>query len=81
METAQSILELAKDAKTLWVSRAPMERRMFLDKVLSNPVLNGANIEFTLRKPFAVLAEMAQNDNWRPQGDSNPCILREREVS
>lgn len=81
METAQSILELAKDAKTLWLSRAPMERRMFLDKILSNPVLNGANIEFNLRKPFAVLAEIAQKDDWRSQRDSNSRILREREVS
>lgn len=66
METAQSILELAKEAKSLWLSRPAMERRMFLDKILSNPVLNGANIEFNLRKPFLVLAEMARKENWRP---------------
>jgi site-specific DNA recombinase len=80
-ETAKSILELATTAKSLWLSRSPKERRDFLDKILSNPTLNGANIEFDLRKPFATIAEMASNQSWRPLRDSNSCLLRERELS
>lgn len=81
LKTAKDILELATRAKTLWFQRSPQERKMFLERILSNPVLDGPSVRYELKKPFAVLAEMAQKKDWRPQGDSNPCILREREVS
>jgi hypothetical protein len=57
-ETAQSILELAIDAKQLWLSRTPLERREFLSRLLSNRVLNGTNVQYELRKPFGTIAEM-----------------------
>ena len=47
-ETASSILELAAKAKSLWYSRSPKKRRDFLDKILSNPRLNGTTVEFNL---------------------------------
>ena len=72
METAQSILELARSAKTLWSQRAPLEQRMFLDKLLSNPSLNGSNVQYELRKPFLIISKMKASSDWRTQRDSNP---------
>jgi site-specific DNA recombinase len=81
LENAESTLELAKIAKDLWKERSDRERRDFLNELLSNPRLRGRTVEYDLKKPFAVLAEMATNQNWRPHGDSNPGLLRERELS
>lgn len=81
LETAKTILELATTAKSQWIS-APVEmRRTFLNKVLSNPVLDGLTVRYELKKPFAVLLEMSKKEDWRPLRDSNSCLLRERELS
>lgn len=71
LESANSILELAKNAKSLWKSQTISERKELLNMVLSNPVLNGVNVEFNLKKPFDVLVEMKGNDKWRTRQDSN----------
>lgn len=72
METAQTVLELATSAKSLWKIGSPQEIRNFLDKLLSNPILDGLNVRFTLRKPFAVLVQMTKNVDWCARGDLNP---------
>lgn len=71
IETCKSVLELAKDAKSLWNDQPAIERKKVLDRILSNPVLNGVNVEYTLRKPFAILKEMKGNSEWCAQQDSN----------
>lgn len=43
--------------------------------------LDGASVRYELKKPFVTVAEMARESNWRPQGDLNPCIHRERVMS
>jgi site-specific DNA recombinase len=68
---AQKILELAQQAKTLWLSQSDAERRKFLDAVLSNATLTGRSIEFELKKPFRILAEMAEGGDERAREDSN----------
>lgn len=70
-ETCQSVLELAKNAQSLWNSQSANERKKVLDMILSNPVLNGINIEYNLKKPFAILKEMNGNPEWRTLRDSN----------
>jgi site-specific DNA recombinase len=72
LETAKSILELASQAKSLWLSRAPAERRNLLDRILSNPVLEGATVRYNLKKPFIVLSGMKESGKWRGGRDSNP---------
>jgi hypothetical protein len=67
LETAKSILELATSAKTLWLSRAPQERKEFLEIVLSNRVLNVRSVQYDFRKPFETLAKMSGKTDWRPQ--------------
>jgi site-specific DNA recombinase len=71
METAKSVLELATSAKSLWISRSAYERREFLNKVLSNPILDGLTVRYELKKPFAVLLKMNENDNWCSRQDLN----------
>lgn len=64
METAKTVLELAKNAKSLWNTMAAEDRRVLLDKLLSNPILDGLNVRFNLKKPFAVLVQMKENEEW-----------------
>lgn len=71
METVQSILELAKNAKSFWNSQPVEEKKKVLEMILSNPVLDGINIQYDLKKPFAILKEMKGNDEWRTRHDSN----------
>ena len=71
METVQSILELAKNAKSFWNSEPLEEKKKVLDMILSNPVLDGINIEYDLKKPFEILKEMKGNSEWRTRQDSN----------
>jgi hypothetical protein len=68
--TAQRVLELAKNAKRLWESRTPEDRRDLLKKLLSNPVLDGRSVRYDLRKPFRILAEMRESEQWRGGRDS-----------
>lgn len=80
-ETAESLIELAKNAKSLVLSGSTNEYVKFLKTICSNQVLDGSTVRYDLKKPFAILAQMSGKENWRSQGDLNPCILREREVS
>lgn len=44
VETVQSILELSKNAKSMWNSVSATEKKKVLDMILSNPVLDGVNV-------------------------------------
>jgi len=68
-ETTSSILELSKNAKSLYLSRNSLEKRNFLDLILSNPRLEETTIRYDLRKPFSVLAEIRENQKWRARLD------------
>lgn len=69
LKSAQDILELATRAKSLWIQRSPQERKALLERVLSNPVLDGPIVRYDLKKPFAVLSRMRSDEDWRSQGD------------
>ena len=74
METAKSVLELATSSKSLWKMKSSLERREFLDLILSNPILDGVNVRFELKKPFAVLLKMnekTKKTEWCPGPDLN----------
>jgi hypothetical protein len=66
LESAQSTLELAKDAKALWLSRSAEERLDFLKLILSNPRLDAECVRYDLRKPWSTLKEMNASNEWRP---------------
>lgn len=62
--TAKKILELAQKAPELYLRQTPEKRREFLDKILSNPILDGVTVRYELKKPFSILSKMAQVSNW-----------------
>ncbi len=70
--TAERVLELAKNAKSLWEERSPTEKRDLLEVLVSNPTLDGRSVRYDVRKPFDVISKMRGDDGWRPQRDSNP---------
>ena len=71
VETVHSVLELAKSAKSFWISQTTVERKKVLEMILSNPVLDGATVRYELKKPFKVLSEMKVFNEWRTLRDSN----------
>ncbi len=81
VETVQSILELSKNAKSFWNLVSVTEKKKVLDMILSNPILDGVNMRFEIKKPFKILVEMKGSINWYSQGDSNPCYRREKAMS
>ena len=63
-ETSERILELAKNAESLWYSRSPQERVKTLKRVLSNQLLDGVTIRYELKKPYQILAKMSKSEDW-----------------
>ena len=71
LETARTTLELAKRAKLQWSSRSALEKRQFLEVVVSNVRLDGRTVRYDLRKPFQILSELREDPTWRTREDSN----------
>ncbi len=71
LKTAADVLELAKSARTLWESRSPAEKRQLIERLVSNPTLDGVTVRYDLKKPFAILAKMAKGADWLGNQDSN----------
>lgn len=71
MQTAKTIFELATNAKSLWNFGTPTERMSILKRICSNPVLDGATVKYDLKKPYATLTEMKENQEWPGRQDSN----------
>lgn len=81
LETAQSTIELARDAKLLWKHMTGEERVELLEIVLSNRELDGVNVCFEIKKPFKLLSKMKGSNYWYSHGDSNPSYRREKAMS
>jgi site-specific DNA recombinase len=75
LDTAERIFELAKRARSLWNERTPSEKRELLETLLSKSRLHGAKVQYEMRKPFAILAEMAKGNDWRARHDSNRSFI------
>jgi DNA invertase Pin-like site-specific DNA recombinase len=65
LATAQQILELCKSARILWESRSKIEQRDLLAELLWNPLLDGTKVRYDLKKPFRVVSEMREKEDWR----------------
>lgn len=81
MELGLLILEFAKNAYPLFSRMPAIEQSRLLRIVLSKCELKDGKLTPTYKKPFDVLAEGANFERWYPQGNSNPRLLRERELS
>jgi hypothetical protein len=74
-------LELAKDAETIWKEATPSDRVVFLKNVLWNFSLDGLNVRYDLKKPFALLSEIklkGVSKSWCAEEDLNLHTLRHR---
>lgn len=69
--TAQKVIELATNAKSLWMSLDSHDRRKMLEEVVSNPTFDGASVSYDIKKPFKILSEMRETGKWRAIEDSN----------
>jgi len=66
-------LELAKDMESNWKEATPSDRVVLLTNVSSNFLLDGLNVRYDLKKPFAILSEIklkGVSKKWCPPGES-----------
>ena len=73
--TVGYLLELFKNAKTLYARANTDEKREILKLLLSNIELDGKNIIFTLKKPFDTLVSISNGSLWLGMRDSNPRMV------
>lgn len=67
LTTAQTILELAKNSKSLWLGQNVQNQIELMDKLLWTPTLSDSSVEFNLKKPFeklSVVKENQGNEKW-----------------
>jgi hypothetical protein len=69
--TAQRTLELAHKAYSLYLTRNPMEQAQLLQIVLLNCAINGTSISPTYKKPFDLIFQRAQKQEWSGREDLN----------
>lgn len=72
MVSVKKVLELAINAKELYISMNREDRLAYLKKVCSNQTLDGLTLQYQLKSPFARLSDWKENQNWRRVRDSNP---------
>lgn len=76
-----TLLSLSSRIGQLFDSSTPAEKRRLIGFVFSNLEMEGSKLRFSLRKPFDLFADLSDCKDWRPLRDSNPCRVRERDVS
>lgn len=59
------LMELARQAPTLFKTMTPDEKRELVNLVLSNPRIENGSLCFDFRKPFSMFVNVTQLDNWR----------------
>ena len=69
--TASTVLNLAKNALSLFESSEVLEKRAMLNFLLQNCVANGKKLEFDLRSPFNHILNFANQPTWLREQGSN----------
>ena len=77
--SAKSIIELSINAKSLWLDRSPIEKKEFLDLILSNVEFDGVNVRFKTKKPFDFLRQTAFLKLGTPMGIRTPVAAVKRQ--
>ena len=67
----QRILELAKNAYFLYLTRKPAEQAELLRNVLLNCSIDAVSLYPTYRKPFDLIFNRAKNEEWSGRADLN----------
>lgn len=60
-----NLLELAKQAATLFKTMTNDEKRELVNLVLSNPRIENGSLRYDLKKPFSMLANVYDLEKWR----------------
>ncbi len=81
MQRGVQLIELMQHAEIIFKNATPEKKRKMVELVSSNLLLKDGSLEYHWRKPFDMLAVKGNLEDWRPHGDSNPGLLRERELS
>ena len=68
----QKVLELAQNAHSLYLTGTDTERAELLREVLSNCHTDGVSLSPIYKKPFEIIFQRGQNEEWRRGRDSNP---------
>jgi site-specific DNA recombinase len=67
----ETVLNLSRRIKDIFESSEIQEKRAILNFILQNPVVEGKKLEFTMRKPFNTVLELASCPNGLRLLDSN----------
>lgn len=62
--TASHLLELAKNARSIFQSSQPAQKNKILKALLANCQINEKRLQLNLLKPFSVLVESTLSQNW-----------------
>jgi site-specific DNA recombinase len=68
---ARRILELAKNAYFLYLTRKPAEQAELLRKVLLNCSIDAVSLYPTYRRPFDLIFDRVKNEEWSGRADLN----------
>ena len=71
MDEVNSIIELANGLYDKYLRGSDELKVKILKTVLSNSTLNGGKIDYSYKKPFCYIAEMANSEKILPEMDSN----------
>jgi site-specific DNA recombinase len=69
--TAERVFELANKAHYLYLTRNSLERGELLKSVLLNCTTDGVSLWPAYRKPFDLIFQRAQNEDWSGREDLN----------
>lgn len=72
----QRIIELAESAHSIYLTGNDAERAELLRTVLSNCQTDGVSFSPAYRKPFDIIFQRGQNEEWRRERDSNGASFR-----
>ncbi len=75
-----TILDLSRRIRKIFESSEIAEKRAILNYLLQNPTVKGKKLEFTMRKPYNLVLELANCPNWLRQLQLVRTYI-EREVS
>ena len=79
--TGVQILELAQSAYSLYVTKNPHDQAKLLKKLLSNCTFDRGTLSATYTKPFDLLVEGNETEDWLGGRDSNPDTMVQSHVS
>lgn len=75
------LVTLASRAWDIFKSSTTDEKRQLIGYLFSNLEMKGTTLCYTLKKPFDLFVKLGSYQEWRPLRDSNPCCIRERDMS